>query len=897
MALTPGTRLGVYEVTTQLGVGGMGEVYRATDTKLKRQVAIKILPSFLAADLDRLARFQREAEVLASLNHPNIAAIYGLEDADGVKALVLELVEGPTLADRIAHGPISVDEALPVARQIAEAIEAAHQQGIIHRDLKPANIKVRADGTVKVLDFGLAKAIAPASEDAPTLTTIPTQAGAIMGTPAYMSPEQARGEAAGRQADIWSFGVVLYEMLTGASPFGRHTTADTLASVLGKELDWNGLPPDTPPSIRRLLRRCLEKDRRKRLDSAADARLEIEDTLMPPAGERPSSRSAASRARPAGALTWFVTGVLVAAAIVGGVSWPWNRTRPPAAPVSRLDAQVGADAFLSFDLGDAIALSPDGALVAFVAQKRDAERSQLYVRRLAELTAAPLPGTDGAETPFFSPEGNWIGFFSGGKLRKIAVTGGPVVTLCDAPNGRGAVWNDDGTIVFAPFGGPNKFGLLRVPSAGGTPEPFTTPTGENAAHRWPQSLPGNTGILFTASANSGDYLGANIAVRTPSSDAPKIVWRRGYHARYLPIGHLAYVNDGTLFVVAFDLDRLEANGQPVPLVEGIASNPTTGAAQFAASVNGTIAYVRSGALTWGTPIAWMDREGRQTSFGPPRLNWFSIRIAPDGPRLALQSNNDIFVYEWSRETLTQVTFDPAADAAPLWTLDGRRITFRSMRDGNRGSNLYWQKADGTGAAERLTTSANTQIPGSWHPSRRFLAFSEEVAESNLDLMILPMEGDDRSGWKPGTPTRFTSGPFVERDPAFSPDGRWIAYVSNESGRDEVYVQAFPNGAARSTVSSGGGNFPTWSRVSRELFFSADAKIMVAPYTIQGDAFVPEKVRVWSDVRFGARVSRMFDLHPDGKQFAIAPVQNLQVDHLTLVFNVFDELRRLAPITP
>jgi serine/threonine-protein kinase len=918
MALAAGARLGPYEILSTIGAGGMGEVYRARDTRLKREVAIKILPESVASDPERLARSQREAEVLASLNHPHIAAIYGLEESGETRALVMELVDGETLADRIGRGPIPLDEALPFAKQIAEALEAAHEQGIIHRDLKPANIKVRPDGTVKVLDFGLAKIVeasgaaeagraggARAMSMSPTITSpaMMTGMGVLLGTAAYMSPEQAKGREADKRSDIWAFGCVVFEMLTGKRAFAGDDVQDTLVAVLRDAPDWSALPSETPPEIRTLLRRCLEKDRKKRLADAADARIEIDEALASPSGVAAVGLHGIDAPRARRALPWLLlAGALVALAAVLALWSPWRTTARPVAV--RMSAELGVDASLVVDQGAAAVLSPDGHVLVFAAQKSGATNSQLFVRRLDQLDATPLSGTDGARNPFFSPDGQWVAFFASGKLKKVSVTGSAAVTLCDAVNGRGGTWAEDGTIVFTPDSTP-QVRLLRVSSAGGTPQPLTTLAEGEATQRWPQVLPGGKGVLYTTAPSAIEWEDASLVVRPLLAGERKVVQQGGYYGRYLPSGHLVYVHDGTLFAAPFDLDRLQVTGQAVPVVEGIGTNlGVTGGAQFAVSDNGTLAYLPGRSVTADMPTVWMERGGKTTPLRATAANWANPQFAPDGHRLAIdivdKQSTDVWVYDWGRDSLMRLTFDPALDQKPVWTPDGRRIVFGSTRSGATPS-LYWQRADGTGEVQRLTESSiAVQYPASWHPSGKFLAFGEQFPRTGFDLMILPVGGDEASGWKPGQPTVFLNSPFREREPMFSPDGRWLAYMSNESGRDEIYVRPFPGPGGKWQVSTAGGLYPTWSRTRRELFYAApDNRIMVATYTVAGDAFQSAKPSVWSETRFapGPR-GRSFDLHPDGERFAIAPAPDAQStvkqDKVVFIFNFFDELRRLAP---
>jgi serine/threonine-protein kinase len=908
LALTPGTRLGVYEITAQIGEGGMGEVYRATDTRLKRQVAIKILPPSLAADADRLARFQREAEVLASLNHPNIAAIHGLDESMGMTALVLELVDGEDLSQWITRGAIPIDEALPIARQIADALEVAHEQGIIHRDLKPANIKVRADGTVKVLDFGLAKAIDPAgassahATNSPTLSLHATQAGVILGTAAYMSPEQAAGKPVDKRSDLWALGVVVLEMLTGRPVFTGETVSHVLAAVLTREPDWTTLPASTPAPLRRLLRRCLEKDRKRRLDSAADARLEIEEALASAAVDGPGIPTTDSRVPTRSrALPWTVAAILGAALVSALMVWaPWRAATVPAP--RRLLANIGTAAALPSNLGAAAILSPDGTTLAFVAQQ--ANLSRLFVRKLDQLQAAALAGTEGAASPFFSPDGQWIAFFAGGKLKKVAVTGGLVVTLCDAANGRGGTWTDDDTIIFS----PSNFldiPLMRVAAAGGTPTGFGAVVQGATTARWPQALPRRKGLLYTEQPVLANVDAANVVVVPLSGGTPRIVARGSHYGRYVPTGHLVYMQGGTLFAVRFDLESLETMGQAVPVVEGVLTNPISGGAQVAFSADGTLVYVPGVAGTKSS-IDWLTRDGHRSVLRSTKADWTSPRFSPDGQRLALDISDgkqrNIWVYEWARDTLMQLTFGPSQDTNPVWTPDGRRVLFSSDRAKPGVSNLYWVNADGASDVTRLTDSGQTQFAFSWHPSGKFVSFMEQRGTTQSDLMILPMEEDVVRGWTSGKPTVFLSSPSTELLPTFSPDGRWIAYVSNEAGGSalDVYVRPFPGPGGKWLVSPGCTCFPRWSTSTRELLFIRFPNVMVAPYDAVGDSFRADKPQLWSPTSIrGVGVPYPYDIHPDGERLAVVGSQDEDTAaHHTVVFvfNFFDYLHKIAPGT-
>jgi Tol biopolymer transport system component/tRNA A-37 threonylcarbamoyl transferase component Bud32 len=909
MALMKGARIGVYEILDAIGAGGMGEVYRARDTRLGRDVALKILPELFANDPDRLARFQREAQLLAALNHPHIAAIYGFEEEGSTRGLALELVDGPTLADRIAQGPLPLDEALPIALQIVDALEAAHAQGIIHRDLKPANIKLRPDGTVKVLDFGLAKALDPRASDvsgaspsiSPTLTAA-TELGMILGTAAYMSPEQARGKPVDKRADIWAVGCVLYEMITGQRAFPGDEITDVLAFVITKEPDWTALPATTPPALRRLLHRCLHKDRKQRLADIADARLEIEEArTMAPAVEVTAATPRVARWQIV--LPWLVAAVIAVAFIVTAA--PWRAVAPNA--IVRLTMDIGADASLLVDQGAAFALSPDGQILAFVAQSPSAPDAQLYVRRLEQLQALALAGTAGARNPFFSPDGEWIGFFADAKLKKISRAGGAAVTLCDAPRGRGGTWMPDGTIVFTPQGA-GRVPLQQVSAAGGQPTKLPEPLEGELVQRFPQVLPGGKAVLYTVNTAIAGGQTSRIVVQPLPSGERLVVRDGGFYARYLPSGHVAYIRDGTLFVVAFDADRLAVTGEPIPIVEGVMANASTGGAQFAVSDTGTLMYVPGGTVSSNeAPISWLDRSGNVTPLRTMVADWSNPAFSPDGRKLAFDitgtGNSDVWIYEWDRDANRRLTTHSGEDLKPVWTPDGSRIVY-GRRDPQAPLNMYWQRADGTGEPERLVESPLAQEPSSFHPSGRFLAFTQGTQGSQTDAMILPLEGDERTGWKAGTPIPFANTAARELEPMFSPDGRWIAYFSDESGRQQVYVRPFPGPGGKWLVSTGPGQDPAWSKTGQELFYwtgalaGAEGQVFVVPFRVHGAEFVPERPQLVPNTFIALRGrQRDFNVHPDGKRFVVAAFQKPAAmgkqDKVVAVFNFSDEIRRLG----
>ena len=830
MPLRPGTTLGHYDVTALIGEGGMGQVYQATDTKLNRQVALKILPEAFAADPDRLARFQREAQVLASLNHPNIAAIYGLEEADDTRALVLELVEGPTLADRIAQGPIPVDEALPIATQIAEALEAAHEAGVIHRDLKPANIKVKDDDTVKVLDFGLAKALDTTPEgdpsQSPTLTAAATQMGVIMGTAAYMSPEQARGSTADHRADIWAFGAVLYEMLTGERLFSGTTVSDTLASVLKTEPDWHALASDIPVSVRKLLRRCLDKDRRNRLHHIGDGRVEINEALTP------SSRDAVETSpatQPGGwqrALPW-VAGLVIGGLIAGGVVW--SLTRPSAPRLARFPLGVGLS---QTSLGLRMVVSPDGTRIVYVS-----EGDQLYVRQIDQLEAVPLRGAVGIN-PFFSPNGTSVGFRGPGftitddNLYRASIDGGPLVTLSEGIRGiHGASWGPNDTIVLASAApGP----LFRMAAAGGERHPLTELADGEMAHRWPEFLPGGEAVLFTVVKGAPlsrriDPESMETWVLDLTSNQRTLLISGGGNPHYVPTGHIVYGVDGTLRAVPFDLDRLEVTGDPVSVLAGVFTE-RNGAAHFSVGQDGSLVYVTGEAGDVRRSLVWVDREGRETAIAAEPRPYSSVQLSPDERQAVLQvgpwNGGDLWVYNLARDSPNQLTFDSAMrNRYPIWTPDGEQVVFASARDGGV-NNLWSTAADGTGQGERLSSAgAFGQAGYSWSADGQALVIMELRADAErayIDIGVLSMVGERTIEW-------LLESDSNEASPDVSPDGRWMAYTTDESGQYEVFVTPFPNvGDGRWKISQAGGFAPQWGPDSRDLFFqTSQGTIMVA----------------------------------------------------------------------
>ena len=885
--MTPGTKLGSYDVLAPIGKGGMGEVWKARDTKLGRDVALKILPAAFASDPDRMARFEREARVLASLDHPNIAAIYGLEESDGVRALVLALIDGPTLADRIAAGPIPLDEAIQIARQIAEAVEYAHERGVIHRDLKPANIKITSGGMVKVLDFGLAKALddepaAVSSTNSPTLTMNATRAGVLLGTAAYMSPEQAKGKQADRRSDIWSFGVVLYEMLTGKPPFSGESVGDILASVIKDEPKLDAAPAE----LRGLVARCLNKEPRKRLQAIGEARITLENPA-------PLAQIAAAPARLNRPWPWAVAAAVLAVVAIAASFIAWRVTRPVNHPLTRLSVDLGPDAMTGVNI--TVAISPDGRRLVFPARGADAKQ-QLATRLLDQAEPTLLPGTEGGFDPFFSPDGQWIGFFASGQLKKLSVQGGAPVALCPVGNPRGATWGEDGNIVAA-LGQLTPLSL--VSAAGGAPKPLTRLAPGEVTHRWPQVLPGAQAVLFSASPANAGLENANIEAVSLKTGQIKVLEHGGYYGRYVSSGHLVYVHQGVLFGVGFDPARLEVRGAPVPLLEDLAANPATGGGQFdisgAASGAGTLVYLAGKNSAPTLQVAWLDSSGKTLPLISAPGAYEEPRFSPDGRKLALVNGSDISIYDLERDTATRLTFTGAT--TPIWAPDGGHIVFRT------GGSLFWIRSDGAGEPQRLLENQKNVIPWSFSPDGRRLAYREQNPEAGLDLWTLSLDLTDPDHPKTGKPELFLRTPTGATNPRFSPDGRWIAYRSNESGNPEIYVRPFPAGnGGKWQISSGGGLFALWSNNGRDLFYeTSDHRIMVVNYTVNGESFMPGKPRLWSDKQlFNPAVLSNLDLAPDGKRFAVLTEPDTAGGekgsvHVTMLLNFSDELRRRIPV--
>jgi serine/threonine protein kinase/Tol biopolymer transport system component len=865
--MNQGDSLGPYRVLDKLGEGGMGEVYRARDSQLNREVAIKVLPQLFAADAERLARFTREAQTLASLNHPNIAQIYGLEGTgSGTRALVMELVDGEDLSAIIARGPVPVADVLSIARQIAEALEAAHGHGIIHRDLKPANVKVRPDGTVKVLDFGLAKALAPGGAGSsagdlmksPTFTAAPTQLGMIIGTAAYMAPEQAKGKPVDKRADIWAFGVVLYEMVTGRRLFDGETVSDVLAAVLRADIDWQSIPASVPSDLRRLIARCLEREPKNRLHDIADARIVIDETLR--GGQAVETATAPAQRKPTwvAALPWAVAAIAVVTALALSLkprSVPPSETRP----ASTFGILVPADHFLSPSQSPIISVSADGRTLLFVAEGKGG--AAIFRRTFDRMAVTPVEGTGSAEHPLLSPDGRWIAFFSGGLLRKVSVEGGAAVSVAQALAPRGASWAPDGSLIFSPL---YTGGLLRVAASGGTPVAVTklTDLKVERSHRWPQVLPDGRTVIFTVglSDSPGDYDASNIDAQRLDTGERRTILKGARMARYTALGYLVYQRDKTLLAVRFDPARLEVTGEPFTIQEGVGGDPSSGAGYFGVSDTGIVAVAPEAAIPKSRVLVMVDQAGRETPITSPPASFNHPRVSPDGRWLGFAigtgtgGDDDVYVLELSTQRMQRLTFGQG-HGLPFWSPDGRHITYTKGKSGATG--IWTRPANGSGAEVPLVTSTDFIVGDSWHPDGRRLAVTN--TQRSIDIAIL----DTGAG---GTVTPLFARPEAgESAAAFSPDGRYIAYTSTETGTDEVIVETFPPGGGKWQISVDGGINPVWARDGRALYFVAGESLMAVDVDTRS-VFSPGAPRVLVTGPYELRtvIQRNYDVGPDGR---------------------------------
>ncbi|MBN2316039.1 MAG: serine/threonine-protein kinase [Sedimentisphaerales bacterium] len=876
-----GQRVGSFEIVEMIGKGGMGVVYLARDSKLDRLVAVKRLPAELQASSTARTRFTREAKLLASLSHPNIGVIHDIiEPAEGSAYLVLEYIPGETLAERIARESLELKDALSMGLQIAEAVCAAHEAGVIHRDLKPSNIKITPDGRIKVLDFGLAKTtISKSTGSEPTVT----QAGRVMGTPAYMSPEQARGKPVDRRSDVWSFGCLLYEMLTGHLPFEGETTTDVLARIIEREPDWDLLHEATPPNIRVLLWRCLAKDPRRRLQHIGDAVIEIDETLNTP----PDKPVLAEPLVKVTDRRWWRLGIVYVSAglVIGLIASGIFLKRPTApprselgrAPTQRFVIELPEDQALGFYQGPfsnrqpAFALSPDGSRLVYVA--RVGATTQLFERIIDQFEVRPIPGTDGASSPFFSPDGRSVGFFAETDLKVVSLLGGEPVTLCTNSNPDGASWGTDGMIYFF----VRQQGLSRVPADAGNVETLGAES-ERIDGTYPQVLPGNKAILIS----SGD----DAVLFSLETMEKKVLVKNISCARYVSTGHLVYVRAGAIEAVPFNLTTLQVTGTPIPVLRQVLLDSVSGTAQFAVSINGLLVYAPGADTARSIPV-WIDRQGEVEPLPMPAQIYGTFRLSPDGRRLVilvreLQSN--VYIYDVVRGTGTKLTVE-GNNYYPVWTRDGKRIIFSRHDETEEQWQILWALADGSGKPEVLCSSQSRLAPCSLSSDGKLLA----LYKGNHDLWTLQLEGQHELKLLRETE-------FMEVLPTFSPDGKWIAYASQRGDKMQIYVRPYPAISSVWQISTNLGEEPIWSPKGDELFYrSGDNKWMVVSISTE-----PEFVAGTPQVLFEGPYSNVsglsYDVAPDGRRFlALKPqYDDSLVRKLHVVTNWFEELKRLAP---
>ena len=893
----PGGQIGQFRIERELGRGGAGVVYLAHDTKLDRSVAIKSLPAALMDNPKARSRFAREARVLASLNHPNIATIYEeLKEAEGIGYLVLEYIPGDTLAERIRRGRLKLEEALTIGLQIAEAVAAAHEHGVIHRDLKAGNIKITPEGKVKVLDFGLAKAVSGETLD--QQSTI-TQPGQVMGTPSYMSPEQARGQPTDERSDIWSFGCVLYEMLTAKVPFKGETISDTMAGILEREPDWQVLPESTPANILVLLRRCLEKDRHRRLQHIGDAVIEIDETLNLSATAPPVTTTSLGISHPRvprQLAVWAAACLIVVAVVTSLALWnPWRTSSLPKSQLSRFVINLPqGESIASIGVGSAVALSPDGTRLAYVVRRGNS--NHLCLRSLEDFDAKTIQGTEDAQAPFFSPDGNWIGFCAEGKLKKVSLLGGAPQTICETQLSGEGCWLEDDTIVFADG---QKYGLWQVTASGGEPKQLTTalklPRGKREhSHLYPHILPEGKGVLFTISS-PGQNLIATFSFETGQY---RTLIERGSRAHYVQTGHLIYSLAGDLIAVPFDLKAMKVTGPPLPVVEGVMLSGWYERAHFSVSRNGSLVYIPGGAVPAANGrLVRVDRTGKVEALPFPLGDYQSPRISPDGERLLVVECEPIpqlWVFELVRGSKLRFTDDRGDTYWAIWSPDGKQIVFNSSL-GGATMDLYSKPADGSAQEKRLTEHTNqlNLLPKSWADDGKTLIIIQAVdPNTGADIAMLPYDAG-------GTPQPLINTRFNEFHPMISPSGRWLAYSSDESGRAEIYIKAYPGPGGAIPVTTDGGMEPVWDPSEKELYYRDDTgdklfkvSILTEPTVQIGSPELLFEGRfLWSSSFWG----RNYDISPKGDFFILIEEGEMQpAAQINVVLNWFEELKRLVP---
>jgi len=898
MALSPGTRIGAYEIVAAIGAGGMGEVYRARDTKLGRDVAIKVLPDSVASDEARRARFEREARTLAALNHPNIAAIYGVEDSGAVAALVMELVPGPTLADRLQRG-VGRPEACDIARQIAEALEAAHDAGIVHRDLKPANVKVREDGVVKVLDFGLAKALtAEASGDvtSPTMTSpAVTGLGVILGTAAYMSPEQARGRPIDRRADIWSFGVVLFEMLSGRRLFEDETVTDTLAAVVTREPDWTALPADVPEAVRQLLARCLEKDPKRRLRDIGEARLVLSERAerVQPAPSAPAARPGPARVTKAP--MWAVGTIAALAIALGAMTWIRFAAPPASATVPalmRFDLQLPAGVELQLAEHPAVGISPDGRRIAFSAIEKGVRR--IFVRGRDEAEAHAVAGTEGGLDPVFSPDGRTIAFCTTAEIKRVVVGEVPV-SLGAVENPRGLAWLDNRTLIVA---GQPRSGLTRITIDGSATKLTTLAANGERTHRWPIALPGAKVVLFVVGsiASPDSYDAAAVDALILATGERRRILEGASFVRYAPTGHLLFARGGSLYAVRFDAEQLKVTGDPVTVVPGIAVDSNTGAAHVDIAGDGTLVYAPGNPLSNLRRLVWVSRAGavEPVDLAPAVFN--EPRLSPDGSRAAYiigsAGASDVWVHEFRRAASTRLTSD-GRSGSPIWSPDGRAVYYVSADAAALKSTVLRRVADGSREAEPIATTDQRTYLNGIDSLEKLLWCSISPWRDFGDIATLGIGAG-------GAPlTRIVSTPANEYAATLSRNGEWIAYVSNADGKRQVYARRHDGSGPRWQVSIDGGEEPHWSSDGREIFYRIDDRLMAAPVQAGRDLVIGKPALVFRGLyNLQSESSFSYDIDPTTGRFLMVRLADDRAGDPTMVLRVavnwFTDLQRAVP---
>jgi len=878
----------------------MGEVYRARDTRLNRIVAIKILPTHLADRYELRERFEREARTIASLNHPHICTLFDIGQQDGVDYLVMEYLEGETLAHRLLKGPLPLEQVMQYAIEIADALDKAHGKGVTHRDLKPGNIMLTKSGT-KLLDFGLAKlrqSAAPATpfSELPTEEDAITAEGVIVGTLQYMAPEQLEGKEVDVRTDIFAFGAVVYEMATGKRAFGGKSHASVMAKIL--ECDpppMSSLQPMTPPALARVVKKCLAKEPENRWQTPKDLCDELkwlaESGSQPTLALTPTGKGIRTLGR---RLLILGLGSLLSALAIAGLAVRYLKLSPPQ-PVTRtvINLPLGQQ-LAGLDSGPSVALSPDGTHLAYVARQGGAQ--QLYLRALDSIDSRPIPGTDGAVDPFFSPDGQWVGFSAGGNLKKVPVSGGAALTLAIVALPRGASWGSQGIIAFAPT---TDGALQQVPEAGGTPQLLTRLEKRDNSHRWPEFLPGGKAILFAASATTSNWANAQVAVQSLGTGERRDLIQGGTNPRYAASGHLVYAQGGSLMAVPLDPQRFAVTGPSVPVVERVLQSTVSGVAQYNFSSTGSLVYIPGRVESAQSRLVWVGRNGAAQPLAAPVRAYRGPRLSPDGSRVSVaivEQESQTWLYDLSRETLTRLTFEGSANYNPIWTPDSKRIAFTSNKEGV--ANIFWQLADGSGGLERLATSEYNQAPMSWSPDGQVMAYIEVNPTTGRDIWMLRMGDPSQGAGQVRKAQPFIRTPATESAPRFSPNGRWLAYVSNESGRFEIYVQPYPGPGEKWQISTEGGTEPMWNPNGRELFFRSGDKMLAADVTTQ-PSFSAGKPRMLFEGPFEPAPTTFpnYDVSADGQRFLMlqlveqaeaAPTQ------INVVLNWFEELKRRVP---